>query len=187
MWEPCDMGLNFKQVRKAKTVHGLLELTFSRSSYWARGKQGKTYPEDTANTNASNIAIGSSPQQINMSFSMVVLCRRTQGIVRKFNIIRRVRGLFKSGTEWKHKDAVGLSQVKICMQKCKQKEPPKREEFVVRHGRAWCLLKQLGYIAAQKSSTQIQESGGQGGLKCKYRAGEVTWEEKALTVPALRP
>lgn len=66
---------------------------------------------------------------------MVVLCRRTQGIVRKSNIIRRVReGLFKSGAEWKHRDAVGLSQVKICTQKCKQKEPPKREEFVVRHG-----------------------------------------------------
>lgn len=33
---------------------------------------------------------------------------------------------------------------------------------------------QLGYIVEQKSSAQIQESGGRGGLKCRCRAGEVT-------------
>lgn len=61
-----------------------------------------------------------------------------------------------------------LSQMKICTQESKQKEPPKESGVC---GPTWG---QLGYIAAQKSSAEIQESGGRGGLKYKYSAGEVT-------------
>lgn len=66
---------------------------------------------------------------------MAVLCRRTQGTVRKFNLTQELeKDCPNLAQKWKHKGGVGLSQVKICSRESKQKEPPKREEFVVPRG-----------------------------------------------------